>query len=181
MFDHTLNSCNKNPSLISWYPGVHPRIVLQHIFYTFTLGIKLELILLRNEISIFFRKGYVVNKKSSMNLTLENIYLLCVRGEAQMLHGERHPSYNRKLSDCLALTGTHYYMNWVVSIMNLQKINHKQAIMVKNYKLGSMSSICCSCCHVIIMVCNLHMSHPGCTLPNKSLIMLTHPRKDCFT
>ena len=25
----------------------------------------------------------------------------------------------------------------------------------------------------------MHMTHPGCTLPNKSLIMLTHLRKDC--
>ena len=26
----------------------------------------------------------------------------------------------------------------------------------------------------------LYMAHPGSTLPNKSLIMLTHPREDCF-
>ena len=27
----------------------------------------------------------------------------------------------------------------------------------------------------------LHMTNSGCTLPNKSLIMLTHSRKDCST
>ena len=26
----------------------------------------------------------------------------------------------------------------------------------------------------------LHMTHPGCTLPNKSFIILIHSRKDCF-
>ena len=27
----------------------------------------------------------------------------------------------------------------------------------------------------------LHMTHAGCTLPYKSLIMLTHSREDCIT
>ena len=32
-----------------------------------------------------------------------------------------------------------------------------------------------------IVYFGLHMTHAGCTLPNKSLIMLTHSRKDCST
>ena len=33
---------------------------------------------------------------------------------------------------------------------------------------------------ITILLWSAHMTHPGCTLPNKSLTMLTHSKKDCF-
>ena len=82
----------------------------------------------------FFRRRY-------LKLTWKTIDLRCFQMTLKhMVHGERHPSCNRRLASCLALTGMHYYLNGVISHRSLTK-DARKCFDNNNFKVMSMSSI----------------------------------------